>query len=247
MASPQIEDGYVKIANELLDALCKMDLKGGEFMIALAVIRKTYGWGKKEDQISLTQFEKLTLMSRPRILRSIKMLVQQGVLGSNRGNTSITSTYWIEKDYEKWTPSNRPDTSNRLVTRPSTCTVTRLVTQQLPDLVPGQLHTKDNLNKLTKETLKTILSQNEILLVSFGEILGEKIKIYIDRIKNKNKSKVITEGRKNTLLNELSNSRSLCNDDNIFGYALEETIKRDTCCIGYINAIIKNKKTKRPF
>lgn len=99
----------------------------------------------------------------------------------------------------------------------------------------------------TKPDLKDILSQNAVLLSFFTPILQEKVLIYLDRVSKKNKSKVITEGRKNTLLNELNNARGLCNNDQIFGEALEATIARDACCIGYVNAIVKNKKTKRPF
>lgn len=108
--------------------------------------------------------------------------------------------------------------------------------------------TKPNLTKpnQTKPNL-TVITQNEVLLASFGGVLTEKIKVYLDRVAKKNKSKIITEGRKQTLLNELFNTRSLCNDDELFGYALEQSIGRDACCIGYINAVIKNKKTKRPL
>jgi hypothetical protein len=89
------------------------------------------------------------------------------------------------------------------------------VRRKTPHLTNHTLPNQPNL-----PDLQTTIMQNEVLLTSFGSVLGEKVKIYIDRIKNKNKSKVITEGRKNTLLNELSSARSLCNDDNTFGYAL---------------------------
>lgn len=93
--------------------------------------------------------------------------------------------------------------------------------------------------------LTVILSQNGVLLNSFNSILQEKVKVYLSRVANKNKSKVITEGRKNTLLNELSSARSLCNNDQLFGDALEAAIQRDACCVEYVNAVIKNKKTQK--
>lgn len=55
MASPQTEDGYTAIANEIMEALIAAELSGQEFRIALLVIRKTYGFKKKEDAISLSQ------------------------------------------------------------------------------------------------------------------------------------------------------------------------------------------------
>lgn len=99
---------------------------------------------------------------------------------------------------------------------------------------------------LTKPNLDDIVAQNRVLLTFFNPILQDKINVYMDRVSKKNKSKVITEGRKNTLLNELINAKSLCNNDNIFGQAVDASIDRDACCIGYVNAVIKNKKTQKP-
>lgn len=101
MASPQIEDGYVRISRELLSAFCYLDASGPEFMIVLAVISKTYGWNKKEDKISLSMFQKLTKMTRPRTFRAIKQLVRRNVLGTTVVPGKI-ATYWIIKDYDKW-------------------------------------------------------------------------------------------------------------------------------------------------
>lgn len=93
----------------------------------------------------------------------------------------------------------------------------------------------------------TIISeQNQILLDSFGSVLKEKVVLYISRIMKKNKSGIISEGRRFTILNELFNSKQRCSDENSFGYALDQAISRDACNIGYINAIIKNKKTEKP-
>lgn len=106
MASPQLENGYVKVANELMQALCKMQLRDSEYMVFLTVMTRTYGWHKKTDQISLSQFEKATLLTKPRIIRAIRNLVTRLILGSNTGNTRSASTYWVQKDYEKWIPKS---------------------------------------------------------------------------------------------------------------------------------------------
>lgn len=105
MANPQTEDGYTMIANELLAALSWSNLSGPEFMVALTVISKTYGWKRKEAQVSLTDFQVATRMTRTRVIRALKVLVRQGVLGSIVGSTSKAATYWINKDYEQWQTS----------------------------------------------------------------------------------------------------------------------------------------------
>lgn len=86
--------------------------------------------------------------------------------------------------------------------------------------------------------------QNADLLTQFNKTLQERITVYIQRIALKNKSKVITEGRKQTLLTELWNAKERCADDNLFAQAIDAAISYDACCIGYVNKVWANKKAK---
>lgn len=97
MANPQKEDGYVPISNELLEAIVKSHLLGAEYQVVFFVIRKTYGYNKKIDYISLTQFEIGTELSRPTIIKSLKNLIAKNILVSNK-----PSHFSINKDYDKW-------------------------------------------------------------------------------------------------------------------------------------------------
>ena len=90
------------------------------------------------------------------------------------------------------------------------------------------------------------ISQAGGLLKQFSNALQEKIKVYIDRVKLKNKSKVITEGRQVTLLTELWNSKERCADDTLFTYAVDMAVSYDACCIGYVNKVWANKKAGKP-
>ena len=97
MASPQTENGYTKIANELYDQIVKTAILGSEYQLLFFVIRKTYGFNKKEDRISLTQFEKGTGLSRATVNKGLKNLVLMKLLVK----TAIP-TYSINKDWETW-------------------------------------------------------------------------------------------------------------------------------------------------
>ena len=55
-----IDDGYTRIANELLEAVMAADLTARQLKVVLAVIRKTYGFGKKFDRITNTQIAEMT-------------------------------------------------------------------------------------------------------------------------------------------------------------------------------------------
>ncbi|ENK7136047.1 replication protein [Enterobacter roggenkampii] len=80
----QLEDGYSRLANELLDATMCSGLPETELCILMAVWRKTYGYNKKTDWISNEQFEKMIdkhythcSASKNNLIRR-KVLIQEG-------------------------------------------------------------------------------------------------------------------------------------------------------------------------
>ena len=104
MASPQITDGYTKIANEIMDALCRIRIPGEEMQVLNAILRKTYGWQKCEDAIALSQFVEMTGMNKPHIIQSIKGLLLKKVITVTENGNSFAKVYKFNKDYDKWKP-----------------------------------------------------------------------------------------------------------------------------------------------
>jgi len=103
MASPQKENGYTRIANELIEQLASRDLSGRELRLLLVVMRKTWGWGKRRDRISLGQITKLTGIGRQHVATVVGRLVERQYVkrflpGSERGMRA----YEIQKDYDLW-------------------------------------------------------------------------------------------------------------------------------------------------
>jgi len=94
--SPQKENGYTPIANELLEAFCKCKLLEYERCIVMTVWRKTYGWSKKEDWIANSQLSMATGIARPNITRTIKSLVAKNIL-QKRGKKIC-----VNKNYLDW-------------------------------------------------------------------------------------------------------------------------------------------------
>jgi len=52
MASPQKENGHTQIANELFEAILKSNFTLRELKIIFVVIRFTYGFNRKEAELS---------------------------------------------------------------------------------------------------------------------------------------------------------------------------------------------------
>jgi phage replication O-like protein O len=99
--APQCEDGYTRIANELLEALCRIRIPGESMQIFLMILRKTYGFGKKEDRISLFQFHSTGIIKShiPRAVEKLKLMN----LITQKGN-EYGLIYGINKDYKSWQP-----------------------------------------------------------------------------------------------------------------------------------------------
>ena len=116
MASPQLEDGYTRVANELLEALIAAPLSGQELRIALTVIRKTYGYGgKKVDRISMGQFEKLTGIPKKRCQIVMKELVEKNII--IKGGSFWKPTYGPQKNYKQWKFQTTPQEEGTPVER----------------------------------------------------------------------------------------------------------------------------------
>lgn len=105
---PQIENGYTKIANELLEALAKFRMPGEARQVFDFIIRKTYGFNKKRDAIPLSQFEKGTGLIRPNICRGIKTLEEMNLIFRHKGKSVRQVTeYEINKKFETWGRSGK--------------------------------------------------------------------------------------------------------------------------------------------
>lgn len=100
MTNPQRENGHIEINNENAEQFAKLHLSGNEWQIIWVILRKTWGWNKKEDSISLTQFENLTALSRPSVKEAIDKLVGKKVLVVKK--ELYINSYNFNKLYNEW-------------------------------------------------------------------------------------------------------------------------------------------------
>jgi phage replication O-like protein O len=98
MANPQ-PDKVTRLANEILDALCRFRMPGEVRQIVDTVIRKTYGWNKTWDRIANSQFIEMTGQSKGNVSRSLKTAIDHRIVIKNDNNE-----YAFQKDYDQWLP-----------------------------------------------------------------------------------------------------------------------------------------------
>ena len=100
MANPQKENGYVPIANEIMEAFCRTRVGGEKRQILDCILRQTYGYNKKTDLISLSQFCEWTQMPKANVCRAIRQLRAMKMIKTKP--KKIATEYSINKNYEEW-------------------------------------------------------------------------------------------------------------------------------------------------
>lgn len=148
-----------QIPNSVVDELMA-EMSGVELKCYLFVIRKTKGWNKEYDAISLTQFIKFTGAGKTAVVDALKNLVELGLLVKKTGVRN-TSVYAINLF------GNQTSSESELVQKVnSTSSESELVTSSESE------HTKNNnINTTTKNknnNTRTAKTNVKDLLAEYG-------------------------------------------------------------------------------
>lgn len=124
---------HTQMPNELMEVLMSKAVNSSMKAVLVCIARKTYGFHKETDQISLTQFEKHTTLTRPTIVAALSKLQRANfVLLLSKGRSRISSNEW-KLDLSNW--------EEKLVK------LNELVKNDTSQLVKSSLHTKEKQNK----------------------------------------------------------------------------------------------------
>lgn len=112
----ELDDGYSRLSNTLLEAYSGADLTKRQFKVLLAILRKTYGWNKPMDRISDSQLSEITNLPVKRCNEAKLELVRMAVIKQQGGmfgpNKNITE--WLIPQNEGKSPKTREKTSLKL-------------------------------------------------------------------------------------------------------------------------------------
>lgn len=141
MASPQIENGYTTIANEILDHLYKQPLNGTELKVVMCILRYTFGFRRKSHKLSVSFIAKWGSCDVSSVKRALKHLrAMKIVICINDEKRGVTAELKLNKDYEQWKLTGGEN-------------ATGLVAEMTPELVaelPHKKRKKENKNIKTK-------------------------------------------------------------------------------------------------
>lgn len=192
MAKPQIEDGHIDIANEIAEAMYQLQLSGNQWRLLWVILRQTYGWHKKIDEISISFFQKKTHLKRRHISRALKDMNDRKIITKN--DNSFTRSYGLQKNYELWQLS--PNIASPKKTSPKmTATITKNDTKTITKNGAHKRNSKETIQKklyLDSEFVKLTPKEFKKLKSKYGEEVRrlsiEKLDNYIGSTGKKYKS-----------------------------------------------------------
>ncbi|EAB2759621.1 hypothetical protein FRJ12_16680 [Salmonella enterica] len=95
-----LENGYLRLANQIQDALCIVELSGREFRVLNAIIRLTYGWSKKSDRIANSLIADKTALKVKHVSEAVLSLAYRNIIILRRiGQTRYIG---INTNLDKW-------------------------------------------------------------------------------------------------------------------------------------------------
>lgn len=174
MANPQKENGHIDIANEIAEALMQVNLSAYETRVLWCILRKTWGWKKKVDKISLSQFAKAIHLDRRLIHRALKSLSSKKMIVIYKDDKNLIS-YGFQKNYEIWKLSSKKIPVINIDDALSSKEMTGVSSVQIP--------TKETITKetITKENVRKQKFSNNHL--ETAKLLESKIKEILPRHK----------------------------------------------------------------
>ncbi|WP_228467472.1 replication protein [Peribacillus sp. JNUCC41] len=102
MANPQTENGYTRIANELLEQIMKLRLNGTQFRIVLAIWRYTYGFRRTEHSLPLSYLAMKIEASKGQTQKALDQLIQKRIISITEFDIKGGRKLGVNKNYEEW-------------------------------------------------------------------------------------------------------------------------------------------------
>lgn len=137
------DDGYTRIANELLEAVMSADLTARQLKVALAIIRKTYGFGKKVDRITNTQIASMTGIHHTHVCTAKNEMIGMNIViasGSQIGINKVVSDWKFNISQDSKTLAKSANKS---------------LAKAANEHSPTQLNTKETIQKKERNNTQT--------------------------------------------------------------------------------------------
>ena len=161
-----------QVPNAVIDELMA-ELSGAELKCYLAILRKTKGWNKDFDAVSVTQLMSVTGLSNRAVIDACNHLVELNLLYQKTGSRGV-------KIFSVNLCNNFTSEKSSLVKKAhGTSEKSSLVTSEKSS------HTKNNIKNTTQNTNKKTTQKNSLALLAEFGIVGQLAEDFIAHRKSK--------------------------------------------------------------
>ena len=101
MSDVQLENGYTRIADEILEQMARIKLSPTQYRLLFIIWRYTYGFNRKEHDLTLGFFEKAIGCDKRQIQRELKGLEERKIIFQNVINGKGRKIKF-NKNYNEW-------------------------------------------------------------------------------------------------------------------------------------------------
>jgi len=144
VASPQVENGFTRIANELYDQIISFKLGRNQLKVILLILRSTYGYQRKHSLLKQTYIALKTGLDPSAVNRAVQELINMNVIidyHAKKPHEFPEGTYGPQKNYFAWRETEKIDTARKKVAESSSSLTNR------QDSVDESSYIKDNIKK----------------------------------------------------------------------------------------------------
>ncbi|MBI2600490.1 replication protein [Candidatus Daviesbacteria bacterium] len=156
---------YFKVRNSFAEALARINTSEYETRLLWVIIRKTWGWNKDEDYISVTQFEKATGINRsnahPSLLKleekKIIIINRTGHINKYRINTNVNE--WVHKEGKNVIPINNVIPADNIIPPTNTPLFEDITTSLSQETITKETEKtiKQNTSNINSDSIKNSL------------------------------------------------------------------------------------------
>jgi phage replication O-like protein O len=154
--------GYTRIHNAILEQLAYHDFTSREYACIIYLLRMTYGFSRKDCELSNGDFATATNLERTAIIKTLRRLVERNVFVKVEGDPYHAATWSFNKYFEQWadetsvkTTTSDETTSSRFDTTTSsrfdTSTSPQIDTSTSDETATSYLWAKESIKESIKE------------------------------------------------------------------------------------------------
>jgi len=255
LANVQAEDGHIRIANNLWEALMGAGLNRNEYRATLCILRYSYGVKQHYAKLKKKEIAGITRIPLQKVNETLTSLEKKNIIRMSENNGYI----YFHKDYEKWQlhetltldekwRAQVHETLTKNLTKREVIG-SRNVKFEPSGLAPTEKHRAPKTRfKTSVKERTTIMSQINSLLSQFPLEIKDMVNEYVELAKMQNKTERISLQKKRRLINELYVVYSSCNHSTLvddFKKALRITINNEAPHINYVRKVMDGIMRKR--